>query len=282
MSVVTVVRNAVATIGETLASVAAQTDADLEHIVVDGCSTDGTCRLVRAAPHRPRLLSEPDHGIYDGFNKGLTLARGRWITFLNADDVYAHPRVVATVLEHAARAPNAGLLHADMEIVDTTGRPLRALRFDPAVPWTFDLENPIAHPTAFVARWVYARLGGFDATYEVAGDYDLLLRMHLAGVELRHVPEVFVRMRVGGRSDVERGLSRRELMRAWYRCTGRPPWRRLLRDLKVEVLDRWTPNLSIALGAAKRVLTGGPRASMQRQLQVDQRDAPSSSANRPS
>lgn len=261
VSIITVVRNGATTIGDTLASVAAQTYSSIEHIVVDGASSDDTCRIVRGAPHRPRLVSGADHGIYDAFNKGLGLARGHWITFLNADDRYAHPRAVETVMAHAARAPEVSVLHGDLELIDAVGRPICEERFDPSAPWSFDLQMPIAHPTVFVARDVYAAFGGFDATYAIAADYELLLRLHLGGVELRHVPEVLVSMRVGGLSQTQVRLGSWERKRAWLRCTGRPPLRLLLRELKVE-LDRVTPTLSRVLGAAKRAITG-PRASMR-------------------
>ncbi len=261
VSVVTVARDAAATIGGTLASVAAQSFTDLEHVVVDGGSTDATCRLVRAAPHRPRLVSEPDHGIYDAFNKGLALCRGQWITFLNADDVYAHAGVIEAVIGAARRAPGVGVFHADLDVVDGDGRTLREERFDPDAPWSFDLEMPVAHPTTFVARWVYAAVGGFDATYRVAGDYELLLRMHLAGLELRHIPEVLVRMREGGRSEVAARVGTWERKQAWLRCTGWPPWRLLVRELKLGMLDRWVPGISAALGAAKRLTVGARRHS---------------------
>lgn len=268
VSVVTVARNAAATIGGTLASVAAQRFPDLEHIVVDGGSTDGTCGLVLAARHRPRLVSDSDHGIYHAFNRGLALARGRWIHFLNADDAYAHPYAVETVMEHARRAPRVGVWHADMYLDDAPGAASTWIQtFDSSLPLGFDLEMPISHPTAFVARWVYASLGGFDATYRLSADYELVLRMHLAGIELRHIPQALVRMRRGGASDIGADLGTLESMRAWYRLTGRPPWRRLVHELRAKVLDRWTPTLSRALITVKH-RTVGPRAWSRHPVQA--------------
>lgn len=263
VSIVTCALDAERTIGHTLASVASQTFAGIEHIVVDGGSTDATCRLVREAPHRPRLVSDRDHGIYDAFNRGLALARGRWITFHNADDVYAHPRVVERVMERAARAPELGVFHADMDVVDDAGRVVREERFDPAAPLTFDLEMPVMHPTMFVARWVHTQVGGFDATYRIAGDYEFFLRVHLAGIEMSYIPEVLVRMGAGGISQRNPWMCELERMRAWRTCTGKLPWRLLLRELKLHGLDRWTPGLSRALGATKRGLIGG-RVSTRR------------------
>lgn len=254
VTVVTAVFNAVETIEATLASVASQSVSDLEHLVIDGGSTDGTLAIIRAAGPRVRLVSDRDHGIYDAFNRGLALARGEWIHLLNADDAYAHDEVVARVLEESARDPSAGIIHADLDCVDQAGQVVRRLRFAPGdEALNFALEMPVNHPTVFVARRVYAALGGFDATFRLAGDYDYLLRAHLAGVRLRHVPDVFIRMRVGGRSE-QQMLSRLETMRSYLHRTGRLPWRQLVRFIKSHVLDDYVPTTSAALGALKRAL----------------------------
>lgn len=281
ITVVTASYQAAATIGETLESVSAQTSRDFEHLVIDGGSTDATCELVRSARHRPRLVSERDHGIYDAFNKGLALARGRWITFLNADDAYAHPRVLEAVLEHAAREPAVEVFHADQVWIDETGRIVGEARFVGGVEgYGFDLENPINHQTTFMAREVFARIGGFDATFALAGDYDLLLRAHLAGIEMRHVPEVFVRMRVGGRSQTGAELGTREGMRAWRRRTGRVPWRWALRYLRHHVIRERAPWLANALIAAKRTTIGLRRSAREISWAEAQRDATSSTNSR--
>lgn len=260
LSIITVVRDAVGTIGATLESVASQGARDLEHLVIDGGSTDGTIGVVRGAPG-VRLVSDADHGIYDAFNRGLARARGRWLTLLNADDVYAHPGVVARVLEEAGRHPTVGIFHADLDLVEADGRFLFGRRF--VGPASFDAEMPISHPTAFVARWVYERLGGFDATFRIAGDYDLLLRAHLAGIPMRHIEDVFVRMRVGGRSaDEVTGLM--EMMRSWRLRTGRMPWRLALRGAKRLVLEPAAPGLSAAIGGLKRTIA--PREPAQRRV----------------
>lgn len=258
LSIITVVRDAVGTIGATLESVASQGVRDLEHLVIDGGSTDGTIGVVRGAPG-VRLVSDADHGIYDAFNRGLARARGRWLTLLNADDVYAHPGVVARVLEEAGRHPTVGIFHADLDWIDAGGRVVFGHRFT-GTP-VFDAEMPISHPTVFVARWVYERLGGFDASFRIAGDYDLLLRAHLAGVPMRHIDDVFVRMRVGGQSE-DLLTAHLEMMRSWRRRTNRWPWRMALRATKRLLIEPHAPQASAALGALKRALA--PRSPVQR------------------
>jgi glycosyltransferase len=246
--VITVVRNAVRTIDETLTSVATQTARDLEHIVVDGGSSDGTLGLVRARGG-VRLVSGHDHGIYDAMNRGVALARGRWINFLNADDTYAHPRVLERVLAAEVEHPGVEVFFGDIDLMDAAGRLVRPVRHAGAL--RLDVDNPVNHQATFMTRAAFVRLGGFDDTYALAGDYDLLLRARSAGVSLHHLPDVLARMRVGGRSADERAL-RLELMRAWWRRTGRFPWRQLLRFTKVHVLDPCAPRLSAALGGVRR------------------------------
>ena len=104
VSVITVARNAAATIADTMRSVAAQSHADVEHIVVDGGSTDETLAIIRATgPHVASVVSESDKGIYDAMNKGLLLATGEFVGFLNADDMLASPETVAKSDTYTAR-----------------------------------------------------------------------------------------------------------------------------------------------------------------------------------
>lgn len=262
MTVITAVFNAVETIAATLQSVADQTVTDIEHLVVDGGSTDGTLSLVRAAPGPVRLVSDFDHGIYDAFNRGLSLARGRWVNYLNADDTFAHPRVLERLLEEADRVPAAEIFHGDVDFLDGAGQVTREGRLaSERLDALLDADNPLNHQAIFMTRAVLQRLGGFDATYALCGDYDLLLRAHLAGLELHHVPDVFIRARLGGRSADARTVQL-EFMRAWWRRTGRLPWRHLLRFSKVSVLDVHAPRASAALGALKRALA--PRGPIHR------------------
>lgn len=201
ISIITVAFNAAHTIADTLESVAGQTHPQIEHIVVDGASTDGTLDVVgRHGQRVARLVSEPDHGIYDAMNKGLRLATGNVIGFLNADDVYADAGVLARV---SAVLERGGLdaLFGDAEFVNPTraDRPLRRYRSERFRPDRIAWGWMPAHPTLFLRRQVYERFGMFRTDYRIAGDFELVARMFHGGtLRYRHLPEVLVRMRTGG------------------------------------------------------------------------------------
>lgn len=265
VTVITAVLNGAATIDATLESVAGQTArADLEHVVVDGGSTDDTLARVARATHRPRVVTGPDAGVYDAFNKGLAAARGEWVAFLGADDAYAHPRVVETVLQAAADHPDADVLHGDADWVDARGRVVREGRFvhrhPPGTPAAradyaqFPRTMPVFHPATFCRARLFERIGGFDASYRIAGDYDLLLRAWLTGAAFRHVPDVLVRLRTGGLS--ERKLAAElEVARVRRRRSGAgwlPAAASVGRVALVALLEERAPGVLAAVRSVKR------------------------------
>lgn len=200
ISVITVCFNAVNTIADTLESVATQTQPDIEHIVVDGASTDGTLDVVKRYKHVFKMISEPDHGIYDAMNKGLDLATGEVIGFLNADDIYADSGVLERVSATMARE-DLDALFGDAEFVSSTrpNRPLRRYHSKHFSPKRIAWGWMPAHPTLFLNRDVYERFGKFRIDYRIAGDFELVARMFHGGtLSYRHTPEVLVRMRTGG------------------------------------------------------------------------------------
>lgn len=201
LSVITVVRNRADTIAETLGTVAEQSHRDLEHIVIDGASTDETLEIVaRHAGPSVRIISEPDHGIYDAMNKGVRLSTGQVIGFLNADDVYAHSHVIADVVA-AMQRDEVDAVFGDAEFfrADRPSQPVRrynSARFSPKrIAWGW---MP-AHPAIFLRREVFERYGPFRTDYRIAGDFEFIARAFWPGkLRYRHLPEVLVRMRTGG------------------------------------------------------------------------------------
>jgi glycosyltransferase involved in cell wall biosynthesis len=204
ISIVTVALNAATTIEDTLRSVASQTYPNIEHIVIDGGSTDGTLEIVQR--HRGRiatLISEPDRGIYDAMNKGIAAATGDIVGTLNADDFYVNEYV----LENIARAfvdPDVGACYADLVYVDRRdiNKVIRYWKSRPYADGLFEIGWLPAHPTFILRRALYQRYGGFDLRYRYQADFELTMRM-LAVHKVRSVylPEVIVKMRMGGVSN---------------------------------------------------------------------------------
>jgi glycosyltransferase involved in cell wall biosynthesis len=200
-SVITVCYNSVQTIAQALQSVADQDWPHVEHILIDGDSTDGTLDVIELL--RPRLafvVSEPDNGIYDAMNKGLALATGDVVCFLNADDQYASNDVLSTVATHM-RAEQLDALMGDVGFFHASNpsREVRRYRSNRFAPERLAWGWMPAHPALFLKRSVIERVGKFNTTYQIAGDYEFVIRAFY-GHALRyvHVPKVLVRMQTGG------------------------------------------------------------------------------------
>lgn len=206
ISVITVVRNAEATIERCIRSVVAQGIPDLQYIVIDGCSTDGTLeRLHRHADSIDVLVSEKDSGLYDAMNKGLSLARGRLVHFLNADDLYADPGALRRVLDAATEeAVYYGKLHyVDRGRVRCLGSAFslaREIR-----------KSTVPQPALFVPRQFYDEVGGFDLSLRIAADYDMVLRL-ARRYPVRFIPTVVTEMHAGGVSYVRPDQTFKEAM----------------------------------------------------------------------
>lgn len=204
ISVVTVVFNGASTLEDTILSVARQTHPDVEHIIVDGGSTDGTLEVI--ARHRHRLavvISEPDNGLYDAMNKGISAASGDVIGTLNSDDVYADDSVLAQVAT-VMQDPQYDACYADLVYVDAidTTRVIRVWRSRPFTTGLFLQGWMPAHPTFFVRRAVYEKYGLFDTAYKLQADFELTMRfLEVHGVKSAHVKRFWVRMRWGGLSN---------------------------------------------------------------------------------
>ena len=204
VTIVTAVRDRVETIGDAVASVRAQTWPSVEHVVVDGVSTDGTLDALRglAAPSM-LTVSEPDTGIYDALNKGLARARGDVVGLLHSDDLFADATVLERVV-HAFEDPAIDVVYGDLEYVSAAdpSRVVRHWRAGAYAPGRLRRGWMPPHPTLFFRREVAARHGGFDTSYRIAADYDLVLRWFGSGeVVAAYVPDVLVRMRTGGASN---------------------------------------------------------------------------------
>jgi glycosyltransferase len=204
ISIITATWNCAGTLSDCLQSVAQQSYLNREHLVVDGASTDGTLDIVtKHIEQIDHVVSEQDTGIYDALNKGLSLATGDVIGFLHADDKYASDGV----LEMVATAFEAGdvcAVYGDLDYVSQqdTSKVLRRWRSKPFNIRDLGWGWMPAHPTLYVRREWYTRIGGFDTGYRISADYLSILKlfMHPEFTSL-YLPEVLVHMRSGGASN---------------------------------------------------------------------------------
>ena len=234
ISVITACYNSAATIRTAMESVWAQRGADVEYIVVDGGSTDGTVDILKeystrsTRSTRPNLsfkwLSEPDKGMYDAINKGIKMATGDIIGILNADDVLASDDTLAHIAyafeQKESPVPHSPFpvpqridaLYADIRFV-RTGDSLESLRSAPTVrycsaakwkPWMFRFAAMVPHPSFYVRRACFERLGGYSLDYRICADFELELRyLYLAKLKAAYLPECVVVMRMGGASTAD-------------------------------------------------------------------------------
>lgn len=205
ISVITVCYNCAATLADALQSVAGQSWPDVEHIVIDGASTDGTKAVIeRYRAGLAAVVSEPDAGIYDAMNKGLRLATGELVGFLNADDVLALADTLAQVAQAALAEPQADAVYGDLKYIakDRPEQVFRHWRSEPFKPSSLRFGWMPPHPTLYVRKPVLDALGGFDTSFRIAADYDLILRIFgRPGRTYVHIPSVLVLMRTGGASN---------------------------------------------------------------------------------
>ena len=203
LSVVTACLNARETIAEAVKSVQGQTYADLEHIVIDGGSDDGTLDILEQYRGGiATLISERDRGLYFAMNKGINAATGDYLGFLNSDDVYHHAHALQAVAE-ALSGSDVDAAHADLVYVkrDDPNRVVRYWHSKAYTPGMFEAGWHPAHPTLFVRTELLKEMGGFNTRYRYHADFDLMVRLFIERkITSAYIPEILVRMRTGGQS----------------------------------------------------------------------------------
>ena len=202
ITVITVVLNAVDTIKDTIQSVIDQDYQDIEHIVIDGGSTDGTMDVVNSFRKQLAIVvSEPDKGIYDAMNKGIDLASGDVIGTLNSDDWYENNRVISRVVAAFENGVDLDAVYGDIVFV-AKDKPHGLVRYWESQPYKeglFEKGWMPAHPSFFVKRDCYSRYGKFDLDLKIQSDFDLTMRFMVVNkIKTQYLPGVMVKMRMGG------------------------------------------------------------------------------------
>jgi glycosyltransferase involved in cell wall biosynthesis len=201
LSILTVTYNSLTTLKDAYASLCAQTYTQWEWIVQDGGSTDGTLEWLESlSDARVNWVSEKDHGIYDALNKAVGRASGEWIGLLHSDDLYPNNDVLQVVV--AAMAGNDAI-YGDLKYVQAADvtKVLRHWQSEAFAPTLLRKGWMPPHPTLFLRKEVYAKVGGFDTRYRIAADYDFILRVfRTPNLKIHYLPQVLMLMRQGGAS----------------------------------------------------------------------------------
>jgi len=198
ISIITVCRNADKTIAQTLQSVAEQKDVNgyVEHLVIDGASTDNTLKIIKGFPH-VKYLSEPDEGIADAFNKGIRNSRGRWILFLNADDFLHDQYVLSKADDYLNKASDNNIVFGQVEMVSQDTHHSLGRFGKKGLEKMLCLRMVIPHQATFMNRSYFDKYGLFDISYKIGMDYELILRGYKSA-QFVFIPVIISDMRDGG------------------------------------------------------------------------------------
>jgi len=197
LSIITVVYNAAEQIERTVRSVLEQEYPNLEYLVIDGGSSDGTAEIIeRYADRIAYCVSEPDGGVYDAMNKGIAAATGKWVHFLNAGDTFTAPDSVSKVME--AIAPETDIAVGGLRVLDASGSLIAEKRFEGIE--TITSHNPCYHQATFAKRELIRRYP-FDTRYRLLADYDFVFTCHQSGCRFQELDFPVADYLAGGMSD---------------------------------------------------------------------------------
>ena len=206
VSIITATYNSATTLPTALQSVYEQDYADIEHILIDGGSTDTTVAIIKEMSLKNsniRYVSEPDEGIYDAINKGLAMATGDIIGFVHSDDFLAEPTTIANIVALFKKEDFTGV-YGDLWYVDRndTDKVIRHWKSNAFHNKLLQRGWMPAHPTFFLKREVYTECGNFNTSYKIAADYDFMLRvLRKSNYTFGYLPKVITKMRMGGESN---------------------------------------------------------------------------------
>ena len=200
ISIITISYNSVNTISDTLKSIESQTMQEFEHIIVDGGSTDGTLEIIKNYSRVDKVISEPDNGIYDAFNKGINNSTGDIIGFLNSDDVFYDKNSLKIINDSFDE--NIDCVFGDLIYKDSYGKIKRVWKGSPFKKGAFKRSWMPAHPTFYCKKEIYRKYELYNDSYIIAGDFELMLRFfEKYNIKSNYIPKTLVSMRTGGISN---------------------------------------------------------------------------------
>ena len=241
LSIITIVLNDKQNIEKTILSVLNQKDVDLEYIVIDGGSTDGTLDIIEKYKNNiDVLISEKDNGIVDAFNKGIKVPNGDVVGIINSGD-WLEPDILTTVMQTFEKR-QADIVYGDVLYWKSTNPEYR-YKANHALLKEFMSIN---HPAVFVKKKIYERYGLFDETFKVAMDYELMLRFFVNDVKFVYIDKVLSNMALGGVSDVNWRLAYKEAYEIRKKYLGSSLG--LYINYIFQVLKRSVSNLLVKIG----------------------------------
>jgi len=208
-SIITVCYNSDKTIAQTIESVLNQSYKNYEYLIIDGKSSDGTLDIIKKYEPlfngRLKWVSEPDSGIYNAMNKGISLTKGKLIGIINSDDWYEEDALLSVFNEFSKEQNTAKVFYGLLRNL-LNERPYNIV----AHMHEFIAKGMLPHPTCFVNKEIYEKQGLFNEKYKLAADYDLLLRYYLNGVPFCFIDKIIANFRMGGETDIQKELSLKE------------------------------------------------------------------------
>lgn len=200
ITIITVCYNSESTIRDTIESVLSQDYSNIEYIIIDGASTDKTIDIINEYSNSIKtILSEPDKGIYDAMNKGVQSSSGDYVGILNSDDVFSHTYVISDVVKIIENT-NVDAVYGDLVVVsrEETSSIIRTYSSKYFRKWKIRFGLMLPHPTFYVKRNLFDKLGFYKLNYRVAADFELITRFLTNGITSVRNPDVMVNMRQGG------------------------------------------------------------------------------------
>ena len=200
ISIITVTYNSIKTLKETLNSVKYQTYPNIEHIIIDGASTDGSFELCKLYPHISYLVSEKDSGMYDALNKGIRVATGDVIGLLNSDDTFTNNKIIEQIAIEFYNNSGIDAIIGDVNFVSKN----KIIRHYSSSGWTpskfkFGIMPP--HPSFYCKKELFIKYDLYNTNFKIAGDFELLLRYFLINkINFKYLPILMVDMKIGGLS----------------------------------------------------------------------------------
>tara|TARA_B100000965_G_C19450588_1_gene695072 strand:+ start:135 stop:866 length:732 start_codon:yes stop_codon:yes gene_type:complete len=200
VSIVTISYNSSKTIKETLDSVKNQTYKNIQHIIIDGGSNDNTVNICKKYAHIFKIISEKDKGVYNAFNKGLKLATGDIIGFLNSDDIFYDENSLKNIVKSFNE--NTDAVYGNLNFYNDNGKVIRRWSSKPFIKGAFKKAWMPAHPTFYCKKKIYDKYGNYNETFQIAGDFELMLRfIETKNIRTKFINKNLIKMRAGGISN---------------------------------------------------------------------------------